>query len=185
MHASAMRDLTVRPRNQKDTARPGNDAATTEGHWRPTATVLLKGTTVHGNIISTDNVMVDGTLHGEVRGLHVWIGRDASVEGAVVAERVTVEGTIRGPVFAEHIHLGAASRVSGDLCSDNISMDKGAMLSGRVWPSQPSSHLYPRRERLSQGYQAPTASPAPVAKVLEVVATEKSPSVGPDEQKDP
>jgi cytoskeletal protein CcmA (bactofilin family) len=182
--ASATEELTLSPRNRQGLERPGNECAKNESERQMAANVVLKGTTVHGNIMSPDDVMVDGTIYGEVRGLQVWIGRDASVEGTVVADRVTVEGTIRGPIFAGHVHLGAASKVNGDLCSDNITIDKGAMLTGRVWPSQSPSLGYPRPERLSREYSSPINLSVSAPKALEPAATEKSPPIDRGEQKD-
>ncbi len=182
---SATEELTLSSRNRHAPEGPGNEGAKIAAERPMAANVVLKGTALHGNIASPDNIMVDGSIHGEVRGLHVWIGRDASVEGAIVADRVTVEGAMRGPIFAGHIYLGAASRVNGDLCSDNITIDKGAILSGRVWPSQSSSQGYPRPERLSRAYSSPINASVSAPKTLEPVATEKSPPVGPDGSKDP
>lgn len=183
--ASAMGALKVPSQHRGDTEGPGNQAVTIEAERRTAANVVLKGTAVHGNITSPEDVMVDGIIHGEVRGLHVWIGPDAWVEGTVVADRVTVEGNMRGPIFAVHVHLGAASRVNGDLCSDNITIDKGAILSGRVWPSQSPSHGYPRLERPLRAYSSPINSSVSAPKALEPEATEKNPPIGQDVAKDP
>lgn len=182
---SVTEELTLSSRNRQAPEGPSHEGAKIQAERQMAANVVLKGTTVHGYIGSSDDVMIHGSIHGEVRGLHVFIGRDALVEGTVVADRVTVEGAMRGPIFAGHVHLGVASRVNGDLCSDNITIDTGAILSGRVWPSQSPSPGYPRLDRVSRAYSSPINSSVADAKALEPAVTEKSPPVGPDVPKDP
>ena len=163
----------------------GKDNETAEADRRAPASVIAEGTIISGNVISQDDIRVGGSVHGEVRGKHVWIGFEASVEGVVVAERVTVDGDMRGPVFAGHIHLGAASRVEGDLCTDNITIDRGAVLVGRVWPGQPPLRSDARQERLSGAFTSPATSSVSDLKTLAPVLIEKSPPSDPDGQKDP
>jgi len=165
--------------------KSGKDNETAKANQRSPANVIAEGTIISGNVISQDDIRVDGSVHGEVRGKHVWIGFEASVEGVVVAERVTVNGDMRGPVFAGHIHLGAASRVEGDLCTDHITIDKGAILVGRVWPGQPPSRADARQERLSTVFLSPATSSVSDLKTLAPAAIEKSPPSDPGGQKDP
>lgn len=172
------------PRHQ-GIGKSGKDTETAEADRRAPASVIAEGTIISGNVISQDDIRVDGSVHGEVRGKHVWIGFEASVEGVVVAERVTVDGDMRGPVFAGHIHLGAASRVEGDLCTDNITIDKGAILVGRVWPGQPPSRADARQERLSGAFTSPATSSVSNLSTLAPVAIEKSPPADPGGPKDP
>lgn len=158
---------------------------TVEPKRQVAANVITKGTILKGDVISPDDIWVDGTVHGEVRGMHVCIGISAVVEGVVVAGHVTVEGSLSGPIFADHIHLGASSRVQGDLCSDNITVSKGAVLMGRVWPNQPPLNTGAGVQQLSQASLPLTAPPLSALKGPDLPATEKSPPDDPAEPKVP
>jgi cytoskeletal protein CcmA (bactofilin family) len=182
--ASVSGELKLFSQRQQDTENRNKEAEVPDTNPLTGGSVISEGTVVVGDLISPDDVRVDGTVQGEVRGLHVWIGVDAAVEGALVAERVTIEGRISGPIFADYIHLGASSRVQGDLCSDNITISKGALLVGRVWPSQPPSRM-DVRPRIQPAAFPPLNSPSlSDLKKLEPVAIEKPPPSDPGEQKD-
>jgi cytoskeletal protein CcmA (bactofilin family) len=103
------------------------------------ASVVSRGMTLTGNVMSQGVIKIEGTIRGEVRASHVWIRPDGSVEGAIIANRATVEGYMNGSVTANHIHLGDSARVDGDLCSENLKIIKGAKLLGRINPKQSSS----------------------------------------------
>ena len=110
------------------------------GPERPVPTsVVSRGMTVTGNATSQGDIKIDGIVRGEVRGMHVWIGADGLVEGAIIANRVTIEGYMNGLVTADHIDLCQSARVDGDLCSEHLKITKGAKLLGRINPRQSSS----------------------------------------------
>jgi cytoskeletal protein CcmA (bactofilin family) len=170
---------------QQATENHSNDPEMTDAERRAVENVITEGTVVIGDVISPGDVRVDGTVQGEVRGMCVWIGVDASVEGVVVAERVTIEGSMSGPIFAEHVHLGASSHVQGDLCADDITIRKGAILVGRVWPRQPPSRADARFPKLSGASLPPIALSLSGLKTLEPLSIEKSPPADRVGQKDP
>jgi cytoskeletal protein CcmA (bactofilin family) len=100
------------------------------------ASRVARGMTLTGNITSQGDIVIDGTMRGEIRGLNVLIGKDASVDGPITADRVTIEGYVCGQVVADHIHLASSARVNGDLSSKNLTIIKGAVFLGRINPER-------------------------------------------------
>jgi cytoskeletal protein CcmA (bactofilin family) len=122
-------------------------------------------------------------FYSGVDSLDVRIGYYGAVEGVIVAERVAVEGRMYGPIVAAQIHLGANAVVEGDLSSDNITMQKGALFSGRVWPAQPALVEQPGNQAAPQ-FSDPQEDHS-LPKTLEPLAIAESKPIDPAEQKGP
>lgn len=77
---------------------------------------------IYGNVIAATNT--DATL---------LIEEGASITGEVRAPYIRIKGKVTGDVFATHrISISADSTVIGDIHYDELELDQGAHLSGRL-----------------------------------------------------
>jgi cytoskeletal protein CcmA (bactofilin family) len=96
------------------------------------------GTRVDGNIVFSGGLRVDGEVHGNISSENAQegtlvISEKASVEGAISVGHVVINGSVIGPVSAgESLELLPAARVTGDVEYNQIEMQQGAVIQGRL-----------------------------------------------------
>ena len=103
------------------------------------------GTMVHGDVIFTGGLRIDGTVNGKVAtkdnqpGTLV-IGELARVEGEVRVSHVVINGAANGPVIAnDYLELQAKARVNGDVAYRTLEMHVGAIVEGKLMHSEPET----------------------------------------------
>jgi cytoskeletal protein CcmA (bactofilin family) len=90
------------------------------------------GTVIEGNISTTGDIRIDGTLSGSVRvkGKLV-LGVSGSIDGDVDCQNGDVSGTITGTIkVAELLSLKASSKLNGDIFTNKLSIEPGATFTG-------------------------------------------------------
>jgi cytoskeletal protein CcmA (bactofilin family) len=85
---------------------------------------------VHGTLISTGDIQIDGKVEGDVRSSGLVIGEKALIEGEIVAEDVTVRGRIQGGIRARKVLLCTTSHVEGNILHEAFSVEAGAFFEG-------------------------------------------------------
>lgn len=98
---------------------------------REAASVLGNGMTFEGDISGVGQLVIEGTIKGDVRVSNVLINDKGSVEGTVHADVLEVRGRVTGAIVAKQVHLHATSRVEGDITQEQLTVDRGAWFSGR------------------------------------------------------
>lgn len=101
---------------------------------RPTkeaSSVLGNGMTFEGDISGVGQLVIEGTVKGDVRVSQVLINEKGSVEGTVHADVLEVRGNVTGAIIAKQVHLHASARVEGDITQEQLTVDRGAWFSGR------------------------------------------------------
>jgi len=98
---------------------------------REVTSVLGNGMTFEGDISGVGQLVIEGTVKGDVRVSHVLINQNGSVEGTVHADVLEVRGKVTGAIVAKQVHLHASSRVEGDITQEQLTVDRGAWFSGR------------------------------------------------------
>jgi len=96
--------------------------------------VLSNGIEITGSIRFSNDMIVDGTVDGEItsdKG-RVTIGENAMIKGDVTAGEVKVYGRIEGKITSQRCELKDKSKITGDIKSKVFSMEEGAQLSGRT-----------------------------------------------------
>ncbi|MEO5644776.1 MAG: polymer-forming cytoskeletal protein [Bacteroidia bacterium] len=97
-----------------------------------TVNIIGAGTTIDGDIISSGDIRIDGSLKGTVktRGKLV-VGPSGIVEGEVNCQHADISGTIRGKVnVAELLSLKATAKLSGEITTGKLAIEPGADFSG-------------------------------------------------------
>lgn len=112
-----------------------------------TKTVIGSGSRVVGDLISDEDVLLEGQIEGKVRGERsVTIGAGGDLEGDVAAKSVVVGGKVRGQIVAtERAELASTAVVHGSVQAPKIIIAEGAHLQGNVAMSAGDAAAAPRR----------------------------------------
>lgn len=96
------------------------------------------GTRIDGHVSFSGGLRVDGEVHGNIScdqgkpGTLV-ISEQACVTGEIAVGHVVVNGTVTGPIFAaDSLELLPNARVTGDVEYNQIEMQQGAVVEGRL-----------------------------------------------------
>jgi cytoskeletal protein CcmA (bactofilin family) len=92
--------------------------------------VLADDLHIKGEITTSGDIELKGSVEGEVTCRTLLIAEDAKVEGKVTAEKVVVRGTVNGQINGIRVTLSASSRVTGELMCKALSVDEEAYFDG-------------------------------------------------------
>ena len=117
---------TVREEKNAET-KPKQKAANTS------QTVIAKGTTITGGIVSEDDITIEGIIEGSVEAKNVLIQNGGQIkEGIVAKENLEIHGNIDGDITGKQIRL-YQSKIHGNITSEGaIYVDKSSILNGDV-----------------------------------------------------
>ncbi|MEO8409827.1 MAG: polymer-forming cytoskeletal protein [Propionivibrio sp.] len=96
------------------------------------------GTRIDGDVIFSGGLRIDGEVHGNITCANnlegtLVISEKATVEGAITVGHVVINGVVIGSVSAqESLELLPAARVTGDIEYQQIEMQQGAVVQGRM-----------------------------------------------------
>ena len=99
---------------------------------KPAPSVLSSDLTIVGNVKSSGDIQVEGTVEGDVRAQMLIVGESATVKGEVVAEEVVVHGRVVGRLRGLKVRLTASARCEGDIVHKTIAIESGAHFEGSV-----------------------------------------------------
>jgi len=99
---------------------------------KPPASVLSADLHVTGNMKTTGDIQVEGTVEGDIRAHLLTIGESATIKGEVTADDVVVNGRVVGRVRGLKVRLTATARVEGDIIHKTIAIESGAHFEGSV-----------------------------------------------------
>ncbi|MEQ6204267.1 polymer-forming cytoskeletal protein [Sulfitobacter sp. HNIBRBA2951] len=99
---------------------------------KPAASVLSADLHVTGNMKTTGDIQVEGTVEGDIRAHLCTIGETATIKGEVIADDVVVNGRIVGRVRGLKVRLTSTARVEGDIIHKTIAIESGAHFEGSV-----------------------------------------------------
>ena len=127
---------------------------------KPPASVLSPDLTVVGNLKTTGDILVEGTVEGDIRAHLLTVGEGATVRGEIVADDVVINGRVVGKVRGLKVRLTATARVEGDIIHKTIAIESGAHFEGSVQRQE---------DPLSgNGARAALAAPAPALESAKV-----------------
>jgi cytoskeletal protein CcmA (bactofilin family) len=115
---------------------------------------LSSDLTVTGNLKTSGDIQVEGTVEGDIRAHLLTIGESATIKGEIIADDVVVNGRVIGRVRGLKVRLTSTARVEGDIIHKTIAIESGAHFEGSVQRQE---------DPLSLGNPVtPKAAPAPV-----------------------
>src|SRR6056297_1283936 len=99
---------------------------------KPPASTLSSDLHISGNIKTSGDVQVEGTVEGDIRAHLLTVGESATIKGEIVADDVVVNGRVVGRVRGLKVRLTATARVEGDIIHKTIAIESGAHFEGSV-----------------------------------------------------
>ncbi|MBV7379433.1 bactofilin family protein [Maritimibacter dapengensis] len=128
--AEGDRPLSLKPSMPSSSGQSSSPASPSKA--KPPASTLSSDLTVVGNMKSTGDILVEGTIEGDIRAHQLTIGESATVRGEVVADDVVVNGRIVGRLRGLKVRLTSTARVEGDIIHKTIAIESGAHFEGSV-----------------------------------------------------
>lgn len=99
---------------------------------KPPASLLSADLHITGNMKTTGDINVEGTVEGDIRAHLLTIGESATIKGEVIADDVVINGRIVGRVRGLKVRLTSTARVEGDIIHKTIAIESGAHFEGSV-----------------------------------------------------
>jgi cytoskeletal protein CcmA (bactofilin family) len=96
---------------------------------------ISQGIRIKGEVTGSEDLFVDGHVEGKVNlsSGSLTVGPNGDVKADIVAREVIVRGRVDGKIVGrEKIHLSSTGNVAGDLQTERLTIEDGAVLSGRV-----------------------------------------------------
>ena len=132
----------------------GTDLPSAAPKAKPPASILSADLHIKGNLKTTGDILVEGTVEGDIRAHLLTVGEGATVKGEIVADDVVVNGRIVGRVRGLKVRLTSSARVEGDIIHKTIAIESGAHFEGSVQ----------RQDDPLSNTAAPGKGPVPTAK---------------------
>jgi len=91
------------------------------------------GTTIEGNISSSENIRFDGNLIGNLNTKgKVFVGQSGKITGEIRCKNCEVEGVVDGRVIVEELlSLRAVSKLYGEIKTGKLAIEPGATFTGK------------------------------------------------------
>ena len=111
---------------------------------------------VTGNLKTTGDINIEGTIDGDIRAHLLTVGETATIRGEVIADDVVINGRIVGRVRGLKVRLTSTARVEGDIIHKTIAIESGAHFEGSVQRQED-----PLSGNKSKSAAQPASAPAP------------------------
>ncbi len=99
---------------------------------RGVSSIISPDVKITGNLKSSGDIQVDGTIEGDVDCRQLIVGEGATVRGAITCEIVRVSGTIQGQIKADFVNLDRTAKVTGDIFHGKLTIEEDASFDGNV-----------------------------------------------------
>ncbi|MEM7211179.1 MAG: polymer-forming cytoskeletal protein [Pseudomonadota bacterium] len=99
---------------------------------KPSPSLLSNDLMIKGNVITTGDIQIEGTIEGDVRAHLLTVGETATIRGEIVADDVVVNGRVVGRVRGLKVRLTTSAKVEGDIVHKTIAIESGAHFEGSV-----------------------------------------------------
>ena len=95
--------------------------------------IITKGTVIKGDVTSTGDFRLDGTLEGNIQlNGKLVVGDTGIVNGNILCMNANIIGTVNGNLSVkELLSLHATARVKGDILINKLSIEPGAVFTGK------------------------------------------------------
>jgi cytoskeletal protein CcmA (bactofilin family) len=113
-------------------AKPMIDFTSSAPKVKVAASVLSSDLVITGNLKTTGDIQVEGTVEGDIRAHLLTIGETANVRGEVIADDIVINGHVHGTVRGLKVRLTSSARVEGDIIHKTIAIESGAQFEGTV-----------------------------------------------------
>ena len=117
--------------------------------------LIGSGTVVHGDVVFTGGLRIDGQVQGNVIAATgepgtLVVSEQARIDGEIRVSHVVVNGTVNGPITVDdHLELQPKARVAGDVAYRTLEMHLGAVIQGRLNHVEPGTASVVELKRVS------------------------------------
>ena len=113
---------------------PSSDAPSGSFQAKPKASpsLLSSDLTIKGNVITSGDIQIEGTIEGDVRAHLLTVGETAKIKGEISADDVVVNGHVVGRLRGLKVRLTSTAKVEGDIVHKTIAIESGAHFEGSV-----------------------------------------------------
>ncbi|KPP84823.1 MAG: Integral membrane protein CcmA involved in cell shape determination [Rhodobacteraceae bacterium HLUCCA08] len=163
---SAASGDTLKPTSAADSSATGNTGADFKSaapKAKPPASTLSADLTITGNLKTSGDINIEGTVEGDIRAHLLTIGEGATVRGECIADDVVVNGRIVGTVRGLKVRLTSSARVEGDIIHKTIAIESGAHFEGSVQRQEDPLNAGGAGRSKPAGGTTPAAPAAPSA----------------------
>jgi cytoskeletal protein CcmA (bactofilin family) len=99
----------------------------------PARSVIDAWLTMKGNLESEGDIQVDGKVQGHIRCTQLIVGRDASIDGDVLAAEVVIRGKVKGVIRANRVKLQETACVESEIYFEkSLGIEDGASFEGQI-----------------------------------------------------
>lgn len=102
--------------------------------------VLCRDSTVIGDLYSSDELHLYGTVIGHIRARKVTLWPQGFVDGDIRAEEAHVHGHVKGRIIARTVVIGEGARIEGQVFHHKVEVAKGASIEAR-FPWRPTGYF--------------------------------------------
>jgi len=132
---------------------------------KPSPSLLSNDLTIKGNVITSGDIQIEGTIEGDVRAHLLTVGESATIKGEICADDVVVNGRVVGRLRGLKVRLTSTAKVEGDIVHKTIAIESGAHFEGSVQrqedpigESRPPSAAGPAAAKPAESRGTPPAS---------------------------
>ena len=114
-------------------AAEADDNQSSKGGKVTMQNVIGKGTVIEGNVIAEGDLVIEGTVRGDVTTkTSLLIGASCVIEGNILAQHAEVAGRVKGTVQALGLLvIKSSSMIDGDVLTKNLNVESGSTFNGR------------------------------------------------------
>ena len=121
------------PATKSDAAgSAASSSASFQTKAKPSPSLLSSDLNIKGNVSTSGDIQIEGTIEGDVRAHLLTVGESATIRGEVIADDVVVNGRVIGRVRGLKVRLTASAKVEGDIVHKTIAIESGAHFEGSV-----------------------------------------------------
>ncbi|NCU31805.1 MAG: polymer-forming cytoskeletal protein [Candidatus Moranbacteria bacterium] len=117
-------------------------AKSSNNELHPSINFIGVGTSIKGEISSTGDFRIDGTLNGAISSKgKIVIGQSGTVDGELNCQNADISGEIKARVIVkELLTLKATAKINGDLFTGKLAIEPGAIFTGTCDMSQQANN---------------------------------------------
>jgi cytoskeletal protein CcmA (bactofilin family) len=129
-------EKAVQPATKSAIPGAASDTPSFQAKPKPSPSLLSSDLTIKGNVITSGDIQIEGTIEGDVRAHLLTVGESATIKGEISADDVVVNGRVVGRLRGIKVRLTATARVEGDIIHKTIAIESGAQFEGTVQRQQ-------------------------------------------------
>ncbi len=105
-----------------DTSRPTGNSSS--------VATISSGIMIQGNVECEGELLISGTVTGEVRCTTIVIDEHGTVDGSIEAERLRVSGSAHGAISVSDLAIEVGGRVGGETTYARLKIVSGGIIEG-------------------------------------------------------